>query len=549
MDLLTQEQLASLLERRPKTPPKPDVSVDVRIAELAALLASRKLEALSMFRPLPHLAGIHESRAQYLILDGSNRSGKSESAAAEFAWAVTGTHPHGKYPKHSGKALVVGIDSGHLADPMGKKLFEPGSFKIIRDEFTREWRSVRPSAENPCVLDPYDAAYEEQWKDSPPLIPPRLLTEIAWDDRKKRVPAMARLTNGWEITFKSSEGNAKQGTVSDLGWFDEHLDNEEFFNEFIRGATQTRGVLIWSASLQNLNPQLATLRERADAGDPNVFAVKALISQNPYMPAEQKQEFYNSLSEEERQVRWYGVSAAATRRIYRNFDPAIHLCEPKVIPENWSVYIGVDPGTQHLATVFAAVDPDELHVWIFHAFDMVKDSVDSWARRVKDVLAGHNLEAMVIDTSAGRQRTLGSDVQAAQFYAEALERQKIVPSRLGPLRGFFRGSRDVAGREEALRSWLDIRSLGNGTGTPTLQIFRTDTGQLVHQIREAHYKHTKDKSKEVRNPNMPADLLEALEYLASVKGKIGYYPPETPAGETEDSYAWFQEIQRTNRLK
>jgi len=487
----------------------------LRLVQLAEQLAALRAEALAMYLPLPKVDRFHASTAKLRVLDGSNRSGKTTGGAFELCRMLCGCDPHDKYPKKNGRALVVGLDGDHLA-LMWNVCGNPGAFSIIQDEDTKLWRSVRPDRDNPLRLDPYDEAYREKWRDAPPLLPPRLITQVAWEEKAKGVPRVVKLANGWEALWRSSKGDSPQGEHWNGVWFDEHLDNEEFYREARRGIVATKETtqhmprLFWTATPQNFNPQLSDLRDEAERGSKHVDAFRLLIADTPYLPEDEKQAFFDGLTEEEKQYRWYGLPAIAKQRVYPNYDPqGIHGCEPfSVDISRWARYVGVDPGRQHCGTVFFAVDPEEKHIWIYDAFDLQNSDALKWAGEVAARQRDMRFEAFVIDQQAGRQIRPGSAANTAQMYLSALKAADVHPKQLGPLNGFFPGTNDVAAREEALLSWLAIRGTGAFAGLPILQVMRGICPPLDKQFRDAVYRKGK------RYKHNAQDILVCVEYMA-----------------------------------
>ena len=171
-DLPTLDELEAALRPIPhRASPKVDRQVK---KEILFRLAKQKLrienEGLNLYMELPMGSEFHATNCFARVADGSNRSSKTTTVVVEFSRAVTASDPHDKYLTTNGSALVVGLDSDHLS-MLWSKASEPGAFKIIQDEVTQRWRSVRPDPNNPLLLDPYDLAYAEKWRDAPPLIP------------------------------------------------------------------------------------------------------------------------------------------------------------------------------------------------------------------------------------------------------------------------------------------------------------------------------------------------------------------------------------------
>lgn len=474
-------------------------------------LARLKAETLSMYTALPAVEPFHASRARWRVLEGSNQSSKTSGGAVEIARCVCNLDPYKKYPDH-GRALAIGLDELHLAEPMVEKLIRPGAFSIIKDEHTRQWRFLKSDPNDPTRLHPYDAAYREKWRDSPPILPPRLIKSIAWKDKKSGIAAKIHMKTGWTIEFRSSKADPKQGDQNHLGWIDEVIQNEGHFNEMARSFMRHNGVGIWTATPQDINEKLVEIRSRAETDDDNLV-ISLSIEDNFAIDAAAKKSYFDILSEEEQEVRYFGTPALVGRRIYR-YDPmGIHGCEPfdNGIPEGWTRYCVLDPGAQYCGTLFAAVDPDEEHVWVYDGTVIRNSDAFRWADEVAKRQGAHKFEAFIIDQQMGKQTHIGGTKNVAQQYWAALVERKIQPKSKGPLHGFMMGVNDVRAREEALVGWMRIRDDGPFEGTPKLQIVRGCFPKLDKQIHHAHYDR-KDPKKRFKPKQ--EDALVCLEYLA-----------------------------------
>jgi hypothetical protein len=533
-DILGVQAMAS----RPEEVSRPEPSRDTQravLAQEAARLARRlgklETEAIRLARPLPHVASFHESRKQIRILSGSNQSAKTYHEVLEIGRAITGQDPYKKYPKHNGRAILVGYDGDHLSDPFYQKLFLPGEFKIIRDERTRKWRAVRPDPADPRRLDPYDLAYQEQWRDAPPFVPPRMVASVAWEVASKRIPRNITLTNGWQTLWRSSNSRPPRGRQVHLVALDEDLRNTNaWVNEMIPRLVKHAARMIWAATAQEGGPELYELCQKADAGSAHVGFHRLLIADNPFISDEQRAFFLDTLtSEEERAVRYYGENALAVRLVYRDYDPnGMHGCEPFAIPAHkWARYVVLDPGRQHCGTLFLAVDPQEKHVYVYDAMDLRNSDATRWAHEVAARQMGMKFEAVIVDQRMGKQTHVGREYlkNVARQYWEALVEAGVEPRRRGVdprLGGCFPGSDDVDAREETLLSWLQPRPIGSPfAGTPRLQVFRGMSPELDRQIRLASRDYANHKEKRAAQQE---DLLVCLEYAAAFNP--GFHSPE-----------------------
>jgi hypothetical protein len=512
-------------------------------AQLVRRLLQLKFEGIALYRPVTATAErFHACRAKYRLADGSNRSGKTMTACAEMVRAWLGADPYDKYVPRNGNGLIVALDMDHLAI-LYRKMFCEGAFKIIRDEHTGLWRSVRSDPSNPTRLAPYDEAYREKWRDAPPLVPPRMIQgRIGWEDSAKQVPRVVKFRTGWNVLWRSGNGEPTKSEHYNLVGFDEEMGKPEFFHEACRGIVGLNEPekhtprLIWSATSEVNNMELANLRERAATGDASVERFDFLIDDNPFVPERERMEFWNSLTEEQRLTKYKGIPAVSVRAVYPKYNTMLdsesggHGCEPFEIPKNWTRYFTLDPGRAHTGTVFVAVDPDEQYMTVWDAIDVRNADAGTWAAEVKERECGVVYEAGICDQQMGKETPPGDhNKTVAQQYWEALMRAGVKVRTRGPLNGFFPGSNNVEAREEALRGMMVVRTAGPFAGTPRLRVVRGVSPELDKQIKLAHT-DPENPSKRFKHRKQPSDLVECLEYAAAHNPT--YHEPELIAEKT-----------------
>ena len=291
---MAKKKIAKKTSRRkhPVRKPKPLAKVPVMsefqkdaIRELQSEIKDRQLEALRLYRPNPNQKKIHESSASEILVIGGNRSGKSLCTFVEDARAVTGQDPHDKYPKENGILVVVGKDWKHIGLVAVPYLFREGSFRIIRDEETGEWRSYNPST---------DEHRRSETKPAPPLIPQRMIKKQSWVLKSANYMQACTLTNGWEIHFFSSEGEPVQGFQADRVHIDEDINNEQWVPEMLARIVDRKGQFTWSAMPHSTNNALLGLKERADASEEDlgekssIRQFKLRFLDNPFLDSEEK---------------------------------------------------------------------------------------------------------------------------------------------------------------------------------------------------------------------------------------------------------------------
>jgi hypothetical protein len=447
-------------------------------------LARRDSEALTLYEPLPEQAKFHASRTRQRAIRGSNRAGKTLAAAVEVARALAGKDPHGKFPDRDGRAYAVGLDLMHVGQVFYRKLFRAGAFWMIRDAATNRWRAYRP-------WDAADAARRRERRPAPPLVPARLIDgKIAWEDKGKGIPRLIRLKTGWEITFFSSQAKPPQGMDLDLVWFDEEIEDSEWYPEMAARLIDRGGLFVWSATPQAGNEQLLALSERS-ARDrleevPTVEEFVVLMDENPHIPAEDKRAFASLLDDDQLEVRVGGEFAAKKWRVYPEFVPSVHVRPVPDVPAAWTRYMSVDPGRQVCGVLFLAVPPPGTEPFDYVAYDelyLKGCSAAMFASRVAQKARGQEFEAFVIDGRMGRQTELGSGLTVKSQYSKALQAAGVRSRTTGS--GFADGLDDVKAGIELCRDWLRAKG---GDGCPRLVVRAGTCPAFQDEIKRYRYK-------------------------------------------------------------
>lgn len=428
----------------------------------------------------------------------SHNSGKTLSAAVQFALMATGQDPHERCPKTDGRAFVVGKDLSHIGTVVYRKLFRAGAFKIIRDLDTSEWRAFRP-------WDVLDAAREKDAKPAPPLIPPRFVKTIAWEKKAEGIPSLVTLANGWEIHFLSSLGRPPQGQDLTLVWFDEEIVDGEWYPECQARLLDRRGHFFWSATPQASTDRLYELHLRCEKEEmdfknggpkPGAREFRLLLADNPHFSNEDKQALAASYSDKEYDVRIGGEFAIESSKVWPEFSKGIHGVEYFDVPDDWTRYAITDPGRQICATMFLACPPPHSAIAIpgcdgqFFADDVVmydelyitNSDAEEYGRRMSQKTGGQRFEAFIIDTHGGRITEMGSGKTVEAQYRKSLEKYGVKSHRTGS--GFAWGSDDVQGGLEAFRAWLRIRP----NGTPKFRVICDKCPNFLWEILRYRYK-------------------------------------------------------------
>ncbi len=530
-----------------------------------AELQRRSIEALKLYEPLPSQLEFHLSMARQRISRGSNRSGKSTVTLVELAMAVTGQHYQpDKYPKENGRAIVVAKDEEKIGEVIWKKLGRAYCFKMVRDPETKQWRAYRPATDQGL-----------KFKYAPPLIPPRMIKEIAWYSKKSGIPRKVILKNGWEINFYSSKSDpfSIQGTDIDLVLFDEEIVHHDWFPEAITRLVDRAGWFMWGATPQTGTQQLYDLHLRAESWRDDVEAglaspsdvppvVECFMSvfDNPHLPEKARDEWIESLDEDQRRVRVQGEFAISGIKIYDAyfFPRGIHGVEPFPVPASWTRFAFIDPGAQVCAVLFAAVPPMKAplvleegverghygdFVYFYDELYLRPCDARKLATRMSQKIGGQEIYEFVIDHHGGRLTEIGSGKTPEQQYREAFRDLKVASTKTG--HSFTWGSDDLNGGILRVKEYMRVRD----DGTAKLRFLRGRCPKAVDELAKYQWRVVMGEITEhpLKRHDHQCDNVRYCCMLPSLK----YQKPKPKAGKTGsayDSYIEFKKQEKKRKL-
>lgn len=549
-----------------------------RLDKLDRLHQALEQEALRVYRPMPQQLEVHTSGTAFdLLVRGGKRSGKSTSAAIEFARRVTGEPIYGpdgqpldmpwRVPtkQRPGIYWIIGWDQRHIGETIHRLLFEPGLFDIIQDEVTGRWR---PFNEN----HPADVERQHLRQPCGPVIPSRLIEEgsFSWENKAEKQFKGVRLTSGAKIfAYWSSALAPKQGDPVDGIWIDEDIQFASHIKEWQDRLRDRRGWLIWSVWPHVKNYALIELldraEEQADDPAPRIKAVQLIASENMYCTPEAHQLALERMGSEEDIARRDRGELMLDELSMYDFYPAFHLVRRRPervetivtprdvieailtsagrLPPEWTRYLAIDPAHTRTAVLSGVVPPPswlgvKVPPVVIIEWELVskKHSPHQLAAALLPLMQGFVYEAFIMDQNAGRQHTIGSDHRSVfELYSEAFRAQGLLSRVTGS--GFSPGLNKPQLRYAMVRQQMELRS-----DIPGMLLFDEQTR---HMQREFHtyvkkrndVKGELDESAKILDePANPRkhDVMAALEYLVSYLNPLfrtnsAYVPPsETP---------------------
>lgn len=259
----------------------------------------------------------HADPAKIRLVQGSNRSGKTVSGIMECYWYLSGTHPYFDIkPPVRGRVSTTS--------------FEKGLKQIILPKIT-EW------------------------------FPP---DEIAqWDKNTQGQISGVYMKNGSYMDFMSYQQsfNKFEGIDLDFWWCDEAPPRDIYYSLLTRIVDRSgRG---WITMSPLSEPWIdEEIWEPARAGKKkDVACFEMLMDDNIHLPREMVEFIQDQLPEDEKEARVFGRWSHKLHRILKEFDRAVHVCEPFDIPSHWRFYEVIDPhpAKPHVVVWFA-VAPDNM---------------------------------------------------------------------------------------------------------------------------------------------------------------------------------------------
>lgn len=485
--------------------------------KLMTELAFRSMQPLKLYQPMPQQLAFHRCDVPERLALGSNRAAKTMTAAIEVAMAALGEHPYIDYPKGGMRIICVAKDGTQIGQVMYKKLFQSGAFWMVPDAKTGLYRVYEPWR---------DEKRKKYRKPSLPLIPPRFIKSIAWENKAQNTPKLITLKNGTELLFCSSMGKPPRGMDVDLVWFDEELKDGEWYSEMAARLIDRSGRFLWSATPQSATIGLYDLHDRAMKernNDPCLLReFNFSLEDNPYISEIDKLRFIQKFANDPEQykVRVLGEFLLIHYLVYPNFSMEIHGVDYFQIPRTWTRYAVVDPSYARTYAMFLAVPPDHDCVYIYDEMFIASCTATKFGEGMKEKCAGQTFQEFLIDRHGSRvHQATGKTI--AQQYAEALAVNNVRSVStgsnfilVGP-EGWADGDQLIMGIGQ-VRTWLQVRD----AKPPKLRVVRGTTPHFIDDM--TRYRNKKD------DPNKPdstkwSEGPDTLRY--AVMRDIGYVEP------------------------
>jgi len=276
-------------------------------------------------------AAFHQSPAKIRALFGGNRSGKTEAGAFELLRAC---HEPGVV------VWACTINNEMLGSIVAKKLLK--------------------------YLSPDD------------------IQEIAWINKRQRIPRLIRLVNGAEIHCKSYEQGreAFQGAAVRRIWLDEECNRDIFEECQARIVEFNRGdILLTMTPLKGLTWAWTDIHE---SKLPDVQHWTMSLIENRFLPEESKTWFISRLSQDEREKRVAGHFMMLTGAVFKDFGEHNKI-KRFPIPSSWLRIRSIDFGFANpFVCLWIAQDDQEGDLYVYQEYYQARTLYKDHAQAILD---------------------------------------------------------------------------------------------------------------------------------------------------------------------
>lgn len=241
---------------------------------------------------------------------------------------------------------------------------------------------------------------------------------------------MIECANGSTLSFDTAKSwKTNPGGVESKDWDFIHVDEpcpEGMFKGAARGLVDRRG-FAWFTLTALSEPWIQDYI--AEHG----WSQGGSIYDNPYLTAQAIAEYEALLTPDERQCRLFGIPLNLVGLVYKEFNAAHHVLPnpPQgwrdwlTPPEDWSIYVSIDPHPQtpH-AVLFCAVSPAGHRIYYTDIFEHCV--ISKLCERIKQVLGGREAIAYHTDPSAWVKHPTDDTSMADEFWRCGISVSKSV---------------------------------------------------------------------------------------------------------------------------
>lgn len=467
-----------------------------QLAEDLAIVERVKRDApIFLFRPLRAQREMISSDATYRCFFGGNRSGKT----------------------------TVGLEED-VSYCIGFRPFLPPTHPRYRTPF-------KPPVRGMLIAQSWDKLEEVHVPELAKWIPKGWANPIKRQGYYRGFDFVSGPGSGSEIRFATYEMDPDKLESAKKHFY--HFDEPPPFshwNPVTRGIIDYEGKIWLTLTLLSEGWIWDEVWERAEAGDPDYFAVVGRMEENTFLPDGSVERFAKTLDDTEKEVRLYGRPQHLQGRVFKDFQ----VKEPWVvqdwdIPREWPTIRAFDP---HIAKPTAAlwikVTPADQLVVTDELYDESISTMDEFRFRVQEIEAKRhaNIALSLMDSAGAAPGGLGGS-----SYFDLFKRYGLS----------CRASRK-SNKHARLMDTADGFRVDSFTEQPRIVIFKSCQG-LVWEIRRYVHPRLRSGSRTDRWKEIPDgphkkddDRIDCLLYAVAEHPRYEWLSPEVSLGMIAEDY-------------
>lgn len=370
---------------------------------------------LYAYKPHAKQYKFHTSLKKTRLYIGGNRSGKTTGGAVEMCYWLMKKHPYRKLPLPEGpiRARACAVD------------FDYGVDVLLIPELKR-------------------------W------LPPSFLKNGSWEDSYDRQHRTLTLANKSFLEFRSYDQDLEKfaGTSRHIIWFDEEPPKHIYTENMARLVDTAGYSMLTMTPVEGMSWVYDDLYVPGMDGSDLIEVIEISMTENPHLTKEAIDQFLGTLDKEERAAREKGTFVTIGGKIFKTFDPDIHVIEPPALSEmmNWRWFASFDHGFNNPTAIeWHAVSPDN-EIITFDEHYASEMTVKEHAKVFLEKERAHNRKVdFIVGDPAMHQRNGVTGTSIVQEYAEhgiyIAEANNDVPSGINRMQQYLRV------RENGQPSW------------------------------------------------------------------------------------------------
>lgn len=142
------------------------------------------------------------------------------------------------------------------------------------------------------------------------------------------------------------------------------------------------GRVLITTSIYALNWLKTKVFDPWQAGDPLIDVIPFDSTENPAFPKDEFERARRDLPRARFEMMYRGLFTQPAGLVYDCFDRRAHTCPRFTIPHSWKRFLGLDFGTQNMAAVFLAQEPETRRLYVYRTYHAGGRSVQGHIRQL-----------------------------------------------------------------------------------------------------------------------------------------------------------------------